>query len=187
MKTLVFFVEGPSEEELLRALRMRLLPPDVKMEIKRFHGKQDMEANLVRRIRGWQKPDSAFVILRDQDAGDCERIKEKLVALCRQGGKGEREYLVRIACRELESFFLGDLTAVEQGLGLKHLGAKQSKQKFRDPDRLRNPADELAQLLGRPYRKIADARAIAPCLDLDRNTSRSFNALISGIRRMAAT
>ena len=186
MKTLVFFVEGPSEMELLRALGTRLLPPEVEMEIKRFRGKQDLEANLVRLLRGWRKPDSAFVILRDQDAEqDCRRIKEKLTKLCRESGKSE--CLVRIACRELESFFLGDLAAVERGLDVKGLGAKQGKQKFRNPDELRNPADELALLIGKPYSKIAGARAIAPCLDLDRNTSRSFNALISGIRRLAAT
>lgn len=185
MKTLVFFVEGPSEIELLRALGTRLLPPEVEMEIKRFHGKQDLEANLVRLLRGWRKPDSAFLILRDQDKGECRPAKEKLAALCRESGKSE--WLVRIACRELESFFLGDLAAVERGLDVKGLGAKQGKQKFRNPDELRNPADELSLLIGKPYSKIAGARAIAPCLDLDRNTSRSFNALISGIRRLAAT
>lgn len=185
MKTLVFFVEGPSEEELLQALRMRLLPPDtVEMQIKRFQGKQDMEANLVRLLRGWRKADSAFLILRDQDKGECWPVKEKLAALCRESGKSE--WLVRIACREVESFFLGDLAAVERGLGVKGLGTKQNKQKFRDPDRLNKPADELERLIGRPYRKKADARAIAPCLDLDHNTSRSFNALIAGIRRLAA-
>jgi hypothetical protein len=58
-------------------------------------------------------PDSFFVVLRDQDSGDCLEIKERLMALC--GRAGKEDALVRIACRELESFYLGDLKAVERG------------------------------------------------------------------------
>ena len=71
MKTLVFFVEGPSEIELFRALETRLLPPEVEMEIKRFRGKQDLEANLVRRMRGWRRipPFSSCVAKIREHAG----------------------------------------------------------------------------------------------------------------------
>lgn len=74
-------------------------------EIFVFKGKQDLEKQLVKRLRGWRSPDTKFVVMRDQDAADCHDVKARLVELCRQAGKPET--LVRVACRELESFFFG--------------------------------------------------------------------------------
>lgn len=182
MKTLVCFVEGPSDAALLTCLLPKLLPADMTVQYQVFQGKQDMEHHLFSRMRNWRTPDSLFVVIRDQDAGDCRSIKEKLAELCRESGR--TGWLVRIACRELESFFLGDLAAVETGLETSGLRNRQNQRKFRNPDALGNPAEELERLIGRRYNKLADARAIAPHLDLERNTSRSFNALISGIRKL---
>jgi hypothetical protein len=89
---------------------------------------------------------------------------------------------VRIACRELESFYLGDLQAVESGLGVSGLAGKQNKAKFRDPDRLSSPSRELEKLTGNRYQKIAGTRAIAPYLDLRAPRSRSFHHLLRAIR-----
>lgn len=93
--------------------------------------------------------------------------------------------LIRVACRELESFYLGDLAAVEQGLGLKNLKSQQQGRKFRDPDALGNPAEELFRLTNNVYDKMAGSRAIAPFLSLEKNCSRSFNVLLSGIKKLA--
>lgn len=120
--------------------------------------------------------------MRDQDSGDCHSIKTKLVELCRRAGK--TEVLVRVACRELESFYLGDLEAVEKGLGLRNLAAKQDTRKFRAPDGLGNPSDELFRLTENLYQKMSGSRAIAPYLNLDNNRSHSFNALVAGIKKL---
>jgi hypothetical protein len=96
--------------------------------------------------------------------------------------------LVRVACRELESFYLGDLVAVEMGLGISGLAAKQNTRKYRNPDALGSPSDELNRLTKGEYQKVAGSRAIAPHLDTQKNKSHSFHVLLTGILRlMAAT
>ena len=182
MKTLVFFLEGPSEKEMLMGLLPRLLPADVAVRYLVFQGKQDLEKSLVRRLRGWQLPESVFIVLRDQDAADCHEVKNRLRQLCDEAGRTDT--LVRIACRELESFYLGDLAAVGQGLGLNRLKDKQAGRKFRHPDALVHPAMELIRLTGKRYDKISGSRAIAPHLQIDCNKSHSFNVLVAGIRKL---
>jgi len=81
MKTIVFFLEGQSEKEMLLALLPKFLPSNIDVRFFVFRGKQDLEKSLVRRLRGWQLQDSVFVIMRDQDAGDCHHVKARLEKL----------------------------------------------------------------------------------------------------------
>ena len=184
MKTIVFFLEEPSAKEMLIGVLPRILHENIQVRYIVFRGKQDLEKNLKKKMNGWRMPDSVFVVMRDQDSGDCKAIKAKLANLCREAGR--EGVLVRVACRELESFYLGDLAAVEQGLGLRNLKAQQQNRKFRNPDALGNPAEELYRLTSNAYDKVAGSRAIAPFLSLEANCSRSFNVLLSGIRNLAA-
>lgn len=184
VKAIVFFLEEPSAKEMLQGLLPRLLPCGVAVRYVTFQGKQDLEKNLEKRLKGWREPDSAFVIMRDQDSGDCRVIKEGLAKLCRQAGK--EDALVRIACRELESFYLGDLAAVEKGLDVGGIRRQQQKRKFRSPDQLGSPSGELEKLTKNRYQKIAGSRAIGPHLSLEGNCSRSFNVLVSGIRAIVS-
>jgi hypothetical protein len=93
--------------------------------------------------------------------------------------------LVRIACHELENFFLGDLAAVEKGLKLKRLSEKQNNRRYREPDRLANAPDELRRLTRNEYSKISGSRRIAPFLRIDgSNRSTSFNNLVRGIKKL---
>ncbi len=165
---------------MLEGLLPAILPANFIPHYLVFEGKQDLEKNLVKKLRGWLTPDSVFVVLRDQDSGDCYQIKRKLRDLCQKAGK--KDVLIRIACRELESYYLGDLAAVEKGLGLTGIAAQQSKRKFKDPDALGSPSEELFNMTNHVYQKVRGSRAIAPYLRLDGNTSRSFNTLIHGIR-----
>lgn len=182
MKTVVFFLEEPSAKEMLEGLLPRVLPMNAQIRYLIFKGKQDLEKNLVPKLRGWQLPNSVFVVMRDQDSGDCHAVKKKLFELCQRAGKDDA--LIRVACRELESFYLGDLAAVEKGLGLNGLSAKQNNRKYRNPDNLGNPYGELARLTKGEYQKVAGSRAIGKHLDLINNRSRSFNVLLTGIRKL---
>ena len=182
MKTIVFFLEEPSAREMLAGVLPWVLPENIQIRYIVFQGKQDLEKNLKKKLCGWRMPDSIFVVMRDQDSGDCKAIKATLANLCREAGK--EGVLVRVACRELESFYLGDLAAVEQGLGLTGLKKQQQWKKFRDPDALGNPAEELFRLTKNAYDKIAGSRAIALYLSLDSNCSHSFNVLLSGIKNL---
>ena len=183
MKTIVFFLEEPSAREMLEGVLPRILPANIQIRYLLFQGKQDLEKNLKKRLRGWRLPDSVFVVIRDQDSGDCKAIKTNLTNLCLEARR--EGVLVRIACRELESFYLGDLTAVEKGLGIRGLGKQQQKRKFRNPDALHHPAEELYRLTGNIYDKVVGSRAIAPYLNLDTNCSKSFRVLLSGISNLA--
>ena len=182
MITLVFFLEEPSAKAMLEGLLPRLFPAEVVPRFVVFEGKQDLEKQLERRLRGWLLPDSVFVVLRDQDTGPCGPIKKRLVAMCQAAG--HPEVLVRIACRELESFYLGDLNAVERALELDGLEKHSATRKFRDPDRLSRPSDELKQLTTSKYQKLSGTRAIGPELSLSTNRSHSFKVLVTGLRRV---
>jgi hypothetical protein len=113
--------------------------------------------------------------MRDQDQSDCRQIKQSLAAIC--AAAGHPEATVRIACRELEAFYLGDLHAVETGLNITGLAAHRNQAKFRDPDQVPFPARELETLTGNRYQKIAGSRAIAPHLNLETPRSKSFHHL----------
>ena len=80
---LVFFLEEPSAREMLKGLLPRILPGFVSVRYILFEGKQDFEKNIIRGFRGWRVPNSVFIVLRDQDAGNCLAIKQTLVTKCR--------------------------------------------------------------------------------------------------------
>lgn len=186
MRELVFFLEEASAAAMLEGLLPKLIPTDVIPRYVTFEGKQDLEGQLVRRLRGYRNPNALFVVMRDQDAQpNCKVIKRKLQNLCNQAGRSG--VLIRIACRELEAFYLADLRAVEQGLGLSGIAAQQGTRKFRDPERLNSAKEELRALTRHRYQPVEGSRAIGPCLDLENGRSRSFRNLVVGIRRLVAT
>ncbi|MDR1535860.1 MAG: DUF4276 family protein [Planctomycetota bacterium] len=188
--SLVCVVEEPSAAEMLQAVLPRLLPPGWKSCFVVFEGKRDLEKNIEKRLRGWRDPNACFLVMRDQDADDCRKIKKNLMLKATRSGKGKRT-IVRIACHELETFYLGDLQAVEKGLNIPGLSKLQSRRAYRTPDRLSAAAHELGRLANRHrqnYQKVQGSRLIAPFLRVDgSNASRSFIALIAGIGKILKT
>jgi hypothetical protein len=85
----------------------------------------------------------------------------------------------------MEAFYLGDLKAVQTGLGIKGVARRQDEKKFRDPGHLGAPSLELEKLTRQLYQKVSGSRAIAPHLDLERSRSKSFQHLIQAMRRLA--
>lgn len=187
MRTLVCCLEEPSAWEMLQAVLPKILPEDVILQPMIFDGKQDLEKRLVNRVRYWKKPNSLFLVMRDQDSEKCEEVKKRLLEKSEEAGKRSAT-VVRIACKELESFYLGDLAAVECGLKLSGLSRKQSSRKFREPDATQSPKQELRQLTDNRYQPISGSRAIAPHLDLTGiNRSHSFRVLMRGIQALLET
>lgn len=186
MRELVFLLEENSARALLESLLPRVLSRDTGYRLIPFEGKQDLEKKLAQRIRGYQNPMARFIVLRDQDSyPDCRELKSRLLDLCTSSRKREH-CLVRIACTELETFYLADLIAVERALGQTNLAAQQEKQKFRSPDQLGSPSRELAGLTKGKYQKVSGSRAIGRFLDMENSRSPSFRNLIAGIRRLEA-
>lgn len=184
MSEIVFFLEEPSAQALLEKIIPRIIDQTPACRFVVFEGKQDLEKNLVRKMKGYRVPDARFVVLRDQDAGDCRALKDALKSKCAEGLRPDT--LVRIACRELESWYLADLNAVELGLGVKGLAGRQQEKRFRSPDDIVSPARELSRIAP-PYQKIGGSRSIGPYLDMGNGRSRSFQNFVDGIRRLAAS
>ncbi len=185
MITLVFFLEELSAKALLEILLPRFIPEDkFVLRFVPFEGKQDLEKQLVRRIRGWRTPNTHFVVLRDQDSAECRDVKQRLLELCAEAGRPDT--LVRVACRELESWYLGDLKAVGEAFGMNNISGKQDKRKYRTPDALGNPVQELERITNQRYQKVSGSRAIGPLLDIHNNRSPSFQVFVSGVKRLIA-
>ena len=181
MKQLVFLLEEESMKALLDVLLPQILPQGINFLCIPHEGKQDLEKSIPRKLRAWQTPGTAFVIVRDKDGADCIEIKKRLVNLCQQAGRNDS--LVRIACHELESWFLGDLGAVEKAFNIKKLAEQQRNRKYKEPDKLSNASEELQKLV-KGYRKVSGAKKIAACLTINQNYSHSFNCFISGVNSL---
>ncbi|WP_309624110.1 hypothetical protein, partial [Methylibium sp.] len=137
-----------------------------------------------KRLRGYVNPHARFIVLRDQDSTpDCRVVKAKLLELCAQAGR-QAVSLVRIACHELESFYLADLRAIEVALDLTGLVRHQNTARFRAADRVESPSRELAKLTQTAYQKVSGSRLLGPHLDLANDRSASFKNLIAGVRRL---
>jgi hypothetical protein len=181
MSEIVFLLEERSAKVMLEGLLPRILPNTIKVRYIVFEGKQDLEKQLVRKLRGYLKSDVQFIILRDQDSGDCKDIKKNLYAKCLEAGKSET--IIRIACRELESWYLADLEAVEKGMGLPGIASLQGKRLFRKPDSAMSPSIELKRLVPH-YQKIDGSRRISPHLKVDNKRSLSFYHLIQAVKKL---
>lgn len=183
MRELVFLLEEESAKAFLESLLPRILDGTVTTRLIAFEGKQDFEKQLTKKIRGYTNPNARFIVMRDQDSSpDCIAIKTDLLQKCEYAGKLQQS-LVRIACKELESFYLGDLVAVESALDLKGLAKHQNKAVYRNPDSCQNPSKELAKLTKNHYQKVSHSREIGRKIDVSNTRSSSFANLITGIKK----
>ncbi len=178
---LILLVEEPSMKKLIDVLLPRILP-DITFLCIPHEGKQDLEKSIPRKLKAFNQS-TKFIIIRDQDSADCIEVKKKLVNLCKQTGR--TDVIVRIVCHELESWFLGDLTAVEKALELKKnkLSKLQTKQKYRNPDQLNSAKQELRKIVP-TYQPNSKAGKIAEKLDINKNKSQSFNLFIQTLERL---
>lgn len=139
-------------------------------------GKSDLEGAIPRKLRAWNVSGDRFIIVRDNDGGDCEALKKRRTELA--GVRPVEDTLVRIVCQELEGWFLGDLDAVEAAYPRSRVNAGSWINQ--NPDSLTNPSDLLSKTTG-VQGKITKAKAIAPHLNRGRNRSRSFQVFLEGI------
>jgi len=173
----VFMTEEASMEEFLNIFLLRTFP-NINPIIIAHEGKQNLEKSIPKKIGGWKNNDETkfqFIIIRDKDSGNCIEIKEHLLELSRQAGRDDS--VVIIAVHELESWFLGDLAAIETAYQINNLSKKQNTKKFRNPDHLANPSYELFKIT-KHSAKISRARKISHAMNLTQNASESFNHFV---------
>lgn len=158
--------------------------PDGQYKLIPHEGKSDLERSIPRKIRGMQSVATAFIIVRDQHSvTDCKLLKSQISDLA-QGGPVE--VIVRIVCRELESWLLGELSAIEHSLEITGLTKQATRRKFRNPDQLVNAKEELEKLCP-GYSKTHGARAVAAQFDPSKCCSRSFQVFFESAQRLLST
>jgi hypothetical protein len=182
MKRVVFLLEEYSIRVLLEGLLPRLIPGLAFLCVN-FAGKQDLEKKIPTKLRAWREPGVRFVVVRDNDGAECEALKAKLVQLC--AASGREDTLVRLACQELEAWYLGDPEALAAVFEDERLRAIGKQARYRDPDAVVQPSAALAELAPR-FQKVSSARAMGAHLTDLRNTSASFQAFVAGVRRVFA-
>lgn len=145
---LVFLLEEPSMKHLLAGLLPRLVPGWVEGEhflCVPHEGKSDLDRSVPRKLAAWQVPGDRFVVLRDNDAAACEEVKARLVKLCADSGRPDT--LVRLACQELEAWYLGDLDALAAAYVEPKLCGPAMRKRFVDPDAWQKPSAEVQRVL----------------------------------------
>jgi hypothetical protein len=186
MSNVVIFTEEESMEVLLKSILPKMLP-EIEVhnmpKIIRHNGKGDLIAKLPNRLQNWNVPDVRFLIIHDQDDLDCKEQKGNIQEIVDKTNKADR-VKIRIACRELESWYFGDLLAVEEAYSdraySRAISRLANKAKYRNPDVIVTPKKTLQKLV--PYQQVTGTKEIAKYMDVTRNTSASFNAFVCCIR-----
>jgi len=183
MRKIIFLLEEPSMKSFLDGYLPRLMPGLDFLCIK-HEGKQDLEKSIPRKLRAFHR--SVFVVVRDNDRANCIVIKTRLQRLCEEGGRSDT--LIRIACQELEAWYLGVLAVLADVYARPKLAGLGRKTKYRNPDRLGSPSSELVKLVPE-FRKLEGARRMGAAMPLleSANNSPSFRVFVEGVRRMTRT
>lgn len=184
MARIEILVEEPSMKEFLTILLPNILDNqwvlNINYFIRSFEGKSDLQKNIPSKIKllsNWNHEAVGVVIMQDQDSSDCKVLKQKLIEICNQNGNCPK--LVRIICRELESWYLGDFLAVNKAYPSFKYQNYTNKSKFRIPDNC-NAFDELKKILPE-FQKVGGAKKIAPFMTINKNKSESFQKTVTGL------
>lgn len=180
-------VEEPSMENFLRVILPQLLPEKYAVDrncfIRPHEGKSHLQKSIPKKVqsyRGYTNASVKLILIHDQDSNDCKSLKDSLTALVKEVDR-QLPALVRIACRELENWYLGDLEAVEQVYPDSKASKLKEKARFRNCDHL-NGSEEM-QRLSVNFTKSFASREIPKYMKLDTNRSVSFNHFIDGLRK----
>ena len=170
---------------LRKALPMLLPDPyilDQNCFIRPHQGKSDLQKSIPRKVQAFKNfPQSVrLIVIHDQDSNDCQELKATLARLIEEKNSGLPK-LIRIACRELENWYLGDLTAVEKVYPDSKASSLQHKAKFRNCDKL-NGSEEMLRLT-KNFTKSFAAREMPQQMSFQNNKSTSFNHFVTGLQR----
>lgn len=177
-------VEEPSMKNFLSEILPKILPDGYYLNyncfIRDHQGRNHLQKEIPIKVRAYQnysKP-VKLIIIQDQHSEDCKNLKSKLQNLVTCNSN--LNSLIRIVCRELEAWYIGDMEALNKVYPKFNVDKYRNWAKFRDPD-LCNAANELKQIISNFQKGIA-SKEIPKYFDLDNNKSKSFNHLISGIK-----
>ena len=179
MSELVVMVEEESMRALLDVLLPNLLPQGWNHHVIPHQGWGDLQKSVPRKLKAWLNPNARFIVMRDNDRGDCHQRK-MLLLNCVSGTGRETQTKVRIVCEELEAWILGDLTALETVLGPV---SNSIRNAARNPDTINYPSQMLERQYGSYSKVSAD---IAPHMSPETNSSRSFQAFMDAVKTLTS-
>jgi hypothetical protein len=188
MIELHIFTEEPSIKNVFDSLLPQILPENVSFVVHPHQGKQDLEKALQSIVPSISKiPYVKILITRDQDEDDCKILKNKLSAIVDK--KCSCDYFVRIVCKELESWFLGDVQAIEKAYPRFEKQRYVDKPQFRNVDNVQKPSEYLKTILPnyasrKSLPKLETSKNIAAYMNIANNTSPSFNHTINAIKKL---
>lgn len=186
MISLHVFTEEASAKILFDILLPKILPENTTYRIYAHQGKQDLEKALKDTVPSISKiPGARILITRDQDFEDCIKVKKTLIDLL--NNKCNCDYFVRVICKELEAWFIGDMKAIEKAYPRFKTEKHKNKSELKDSDNIDYPSKVLLKLIpelsDKKYLpKLEVAGKITPYIDLEKNTSKSFQNTLKSIK-----
>lgn len=197
-------VEEQSAEEALRHLMPRVLKNRARARVINLGSKYKLLKVLPKRLTAYGQRIASgeslrVVVLVDRDDDDCEQLKAELERMAAAAGlptksspaaDGRFMVLNRIVIEELESWFIGDASALRKAF-TSLPKVEQNRGIFRNPDN-GGSWEALHRFLKRhgiyksSFPKIDAARRIAPHLDIQQNRSRSFQVFVAGMEALLA-
>ena len=178
---LVFMLEETSAKDFLEKLLLKIIPLSVTFKCISHQGKSDLRKSIPIKLKNWLTPNSYFVILHDQDSYNCVELKKQLRELCM--ALSQHTPLIRIACKELEAWYCGDLDAVQKAFPAFDANKYKGKARFKDPDDITEPSKALKKIV-KGFDKRCAARTVPEHMSIRNNTSTSFNHFITGVKKL---
>lgn len=169
--------------DFLKRILPGILPSEYVVDencfIRPHRGKSHLQKNIPQKVQAFRHygPDCKVLIVHDQDGNDCVALKRKL-----QGLAGDAlPVLVRIVCRELENWYLGDFVAIDKVYPKARVLRKRNKAIYRVPDGTRGAVEMEKLVPGFTKREAAESMPIH--MEVEANQSASFRNFVSGLRR----
>jgi hypothetical protein len=172
----------------LEGVLPKILPDDFKYNenyfLRAHEGKSDLQKSIPTKVRAFAKMGLpvAIVILQDKDSSDCKVLKKKLLDLC-DIYSNDLPILIRIVCNELESWYLGDMEALEQAYPRFKAKKYKNRAKYRIPDTIQNTAQELKSIIP-DFQKVKGAKLVSEFINIGKNRSESFRQFVLGLNKL---
>ena len=150
--------------------------------IRKFEGKHHLRKELPQKAKvfsSFYEP-VFMLVIQDQDSNDCKILKKNLFNLIQQ--HDFLNFKIRIVCRELECWYLGDFQAIENVVPESKASNYALKAKFRNPDLL-NGKEELKSIVSK-YRAIEFAGKMSRYVNIEANRSISFQHTITTLKEI---
>lgn len=201
---LEILVEERSAEVALQNIIPHIVGDSVSFRVITHQGKTDLLKKLAPKLKAYSKwitDEIKIVVLVDLDRDDCKKLKKKLNKISEDSGltiktsigklSSEFQILNRIAIEELEAWFFGDKKAIKKAY--KKVNPNElDKPRYSNPDTISNTWEELERLLQKFHyypgglSKIQNAQVISKNMDVNNNSSKSFNVFRDGLLQIVS-